>query len=60
LVQNEQAQARAGISTGSGSQAREKEMFPQWYLPWINMRAIFVVAAPNEAVEKVFFEKFDP
>lgn len=36
LVQNEQVQARAGISAGSGSQAREKEMFPQWHLPWIN------------------------
>ena len=43
LVQNEQLQARAGISTGSGSQVREKEMFPQWHLPWINKRAIFVV-----------------
>src|SRR5260221_9245097 len=36
LVQNEQVQARAGISAGSGSQTREKEMFPQWHLPWIN------------------------
>ena len=45
LVQNEQVQARAGISAGSGSQVREKEMFPQWHLPWINMRAISVVAA---------------
>jgi hypothetical protein len=27
---------------------REKEMFPQWHLPWISMRAISVVAAPNE------------
>ena len=33
LVQNEQVQARAGISAGSGSQVREKEMFPQWHLP---------------------------
>jgi hypothetical protein len=39
LVQKEQVQARAGISAGSGSQARKKEMFPQWHLPWINMRA---------------------
>jgi hypothetical protein len=37
-MQNEQVQARAGISAGSGSQVREKEMFPQWHLPWINMR----------------------
>src|SRR5687767_8916396 len=37
LVQNEQPQARAGISAGSGSQVREKERFPQWHLPWINM-----------------------
>src|SRR5712691_10784332 len=40
LVQNEQVQARAGISAGSGSQVREMEMFPQWHLPWINKRAI--------------------
>src|SRR5882762_2207823 len=37
LVQNEQVQARAGISTGSGSQVREKEMLPQWHLPWMTM-----------------------
>jgi hypothetical protein len=43
LVQKEQLQARAGISAGSGSQVREKEMFLQWHLPWINKRAIFVV-----------------
>src|SRR2546425_13019086 len=36
LMQNEQPQARAGISVGSGSQVREKEMFPQWHLPWIS------------------------
>src|SRR5260370_32610057 len=47
LVQKEQVQARVGISAGSGSQAREKEMFPQWHLPWINMRAISAVAARN-------------
>jgi len=29
LVQNEQVQARAGISAGSGSHAREKEILPQ-------------------------------
>src|SRR5438552_14862364 len=34
LMQNEQLQARAGISAGSGSQVRENEMFPQWHLPW--------------------------
>src|SRR5258706_15290814 len=37
LVQNEQVQARAGISTGSGSQVRAKEMLPQWHWPWINI-----------------------
>src|SRR5258707_8546019 len=37
LVQNEQVQARAGISTGSGSQVREKEMLPQWHLPRITI-----------------------
>src|SRR5579859_1770999 len=47
LMQNEQVQARAGISAGSGSHARENEMFPQWHLPWINMRATSVVAAPT-------------
>src|SRR6195256_6846997 len=39
LVQNEQLQARAGISPGSGSQVSEKAMFPQWHLPCINMDA---------------------
>src|SRR3989454_11032844 len=37
LMQNEQLQARAGISAGSGSQVREKEMFPQWHLPWTSI-----------------------
>jgi hypothetical protein len=46
-MQNEQVQARAGIARGSGSQVREKVIFPQWHLPWINMRAISGVAAPN-------------
>src|SRR5712664_111170 len=45
LVQNEQVQARTGISAGSGSQAREKEMFPQWHFPLISMRAISVLVA---------------
>jgi hypothetical protein len=46
-MQNEQVQARAGISAGDGSQMREKEMFPQWHLPWINMRAISAIVAPD-------------
>src|SRR5260221_4866843 len=37
LVQNEQPQARAWISTGSGSQVSAKEMLPQWHLPWVSM-----------------------
>src|SRR5438132_11889038 len=37
LMQNEQPQARAGISVGSGSQVSENEMLPQWHLPWINI-----------------------
>ena len=37
LVQKEQVQARAGISEGSGSQARANEMFPQWQLPEISI-----------------------
>jgi hypothetical protein len=37
LVQNEQPQARAGISAGSGSQARLKAMLPQWHLPRISI-----------------------
>jgi len=42
LTQNEQSQARAGISAGSGSQVREKDMFPQWHLPLITMRHPFL------------------
>ena len=42
------ASARAGISAGSGSQVREKEMFPQWHLPWISTPVISVVAALND------------
>src|SRR5208283_3149050 len=45
LVQNEQVQTRTGISGGSGSQVREKEIFPQWHLPWINIGAISVVVS---------------
>jgi hypothetical protein len=36
LVQKEQVQARAGISTGSGSHSSSNEMFPQWQLPQIS------------------------
>ena len=36
FTQNEQPQARAGISAGSGSQVSENEMFPQWQRPLIN------------------------
>ena len=50
LTQNEQVQARAGISAGSGSQMREKQIFPQWHLPWINMRAISAIAEPISQV----------
>src|SRR5688572_32918076 len=57
LTQNEQVQARAGISEGSGSQVREKKMFPQWHLPWINMHAISAIEAPNEAAQKPFRER---
>src|SRR6478736_6077082 len=39
LVQNSQPQARAGISTGSGSQVSENETLPQWHLPRISMPA---------------------
>ena len=37
FLQNEQVQARAGISDGSGSQLSANEMFPQWHLPEISM-----------------------
>src|SRR4029453_17993598 len=33
LVQKEHVQARAGISTGSGSHSNSNAMFPQWQLP---------------------------
>src|SRR5262245_12464851 len=37
LTQNEQVQARAGISDGSGRQSSVNEMFRQWQLPEISM-----------------------
>jgi hypothetical protein len=37
FVQNEQLQARAGISVGSGNQFSSNEMLPQWQLPQISM-----------------------
>src|SRR5579864_185459 len=40
LTQNEQVQARAGISVGSGFQVSANEMFPQWQLPEISMVGI--------------------
>src|SRR5262245_49271089 len=36
LVQNEQVQARAGISDGSGTQLSENDMLPQWHFPEIS------------------------
>ena len=33
FMQNEQVQARAGISTGSGIQSSSYAMLPQWQLP---------------------------
>jgi len=37
LMQNEQVQARAGISEGSGTQVSLNEMFLQWQLPLISI-----------------------
>jgi hypothetical protein len=37
LAQNEQVQARAGISDGSGRQSSAKKILPQWQRPEINM-----------------------
>src|SRR5438105_15341320 len=37
FTQNVHVQARAGISTGSGSHASVKAMLPQWHLPRISM-----------------------
>src|SRR5271169_3989146 len=45
LVQKEHVQMRTGIWAGAGSQVREKEMFPQWHLPWINMPTNSIAAA---------------
>src|SRR5262249_12845982 len=39
FAQNEQLQARAGISDGSGCQSSEKEILPQWQRPVINQYA---------------------
>jgi len=36
-MQNEQEQARAGISVGSGDQSSTNEMFLQWQLPTIGI-----------------------
>ena len=37
FAQNEQVQARAGISDGSGRQSSANEILPQWQRPEINM-----------------------
>src|SRR5262249_33182066 len=37
FAQNEQVQARAGISDGSGCQSSANEILPQWQRPEINM-----------------------
>jgi hypothetical protein len=37
FAQNEQVQARAGISDGSGRQSSANEILPQWQRPVINM-----------------------
>jgi hypothetical protein len=38
LAQNEQLQARAGISVGSGLQFSRNVMLPQWQLPEMRIR----------------------
>ena len=37
FTQNEQVQARAGMTEGSGSHASVKEMFEQWHFPEISI-----------------------
>src|SRR5215469_12321399 len=61
FAQNEQVQARAGISDGSGRQSSAKEILPQWQRPEINMivphqpahrcdaRAVAAARAPRAA-----------
>jgi hypothetical protein len=62
FAQNEQVQARAGISDGSGRQSSANEILPQWQLPDINMAlpqqparcaafAALVLAAPQVATQ---------
>src|SRR5262245_51347633 len=41
FTQNEQVQARAGISDGAGSQRSANEMFPQWHFPEISIDSSF-------------------
>jgi hypothetical protein len=45
FAQNEQLQARAGISDGSGRQSSAKKILPQWQRPEINMGTSAVVSA---------------
>jgi len=40
FVQNEQVQARAGISEGSGFQSSVNEMFAQWHWPRISIEVL--------------------
>jgi hypothetical protein len=44
FTQNEQVQARAGISDGSGRQSSANEILPQWQRPEIN------IALPPQAL----------
>src|SRR6476659_6918376 len=47
LVQNEQVQARAGISDGSGSHLSTNEMLPQWHLPLMSMVGFSGISDPK-------------
>ncbi|HSV45528.1 MAG TPA: hypothetical protein VLJ58_07025 [Ramlibacter sp.] len=43
-MQNEQSQARAGISVGSAGHSMSNAMLPQWQLPWMCMELWLSVA----------------
>src|SRR5262249_30713246 len=49
FAQNEQVQARAGISDGSGRQSSANEILPQWQRPEINMCLIRSVCCARAA-----------
>src|ERR1051326_7266257 len=58
LAQNEQVQARAGISPGSGSHTSWNAILPQWQAPAMSMSGSIPVASTRSHPARSFQDDF--